>query len=77
MTLSTASVLCVLLRTHAAVVHAEATPFDRLLAARQLAWLVRRLQGSVLGSSLPYLLPAVLAALDDPSPAVQCQGAVR
>ena len=53
----------------------EVSSFERLLAARQLAWLVRSLRGDALGSGLPYLLPAVLAALDDPSPPVECQGA--
>lgn len=48
--------------------------FQRAVAARQLAWLARSLRHPYLGALMPALLPAILTALDDPSPAVAVHG---
>lgn len=48
--------------------------FTRTLAARQLAWLVRRLVHPFLGAQLPVLLPLVLACADEGAPSVAWQG---
>lgn len=52
----------------------EAT-FRRFQAARQLAWLVRRLAAPAAGIALPAVLPLLLAIMEDVSPAVQRTGA--
>lgn len=48
--------------------------FERAKAAQQLAWAVRRLGYRALAGVVNYGLPVILAAANDPSPAVQRQG---
>lgn len=48
--------------------------FERCVAAGQLAWALRQLGGRHLGSAIGPALPLVLAAVEDPSPAVQACG---
>ncbi len=49
--------------------------FERAIAARRLAWLTRQLPQPLLSDShATTLLPLLLAAADDPSPAVQRSG---
>ena len=59
-----------------AVSYTGPAPFQRCLAARQLAWLVQQLQPPTLTAphTLGLLLPLILAVADDHSPSVRQYG---